>query len=168
MPGAAIIAGLVSGLVGAPIGTLLTISHERAAEFRSRMFVAAEDFLRRAETVRRRAGHPPDGMPQYQALELLLTAWDQLVSAAILIELLFGKNSEAAHWAREVTSELSEAEDSLRAVAGARPDPQAAAGNPQAAAGNPQAAAGASPRGAGDALERFAEAAAAQVRRHRS
>ncbi|HUL27120.1 MAG TPA: hypothetical protein VLW44_15285 [Streptosporangiaceae bacterium] len=154
MPGAAIIVGLVSGLVGALIGTLLTISHERAAEFRSRMFVAAEDFLRRAETVRRRARRPPEGMPQYQALELLLTAWDQLVSAAIVIELLFGKNSEAAHWAREVTSELSAGEDSLRAAAGARPDPQAAGG------GNPQ--------GTGDALERFAEAAAAQVRRHRS
>ena len=154
MPGAAIIVGLVSGLVGSLIGTLLTISHERAAEFRGRMFVAAEDFLRRAEEVRRRARHPPAGLPQYQALEFLLAAWDQLVSASIVIELLFGKSSETARWAREVTSELADANEALRAAAGAPPDPQAVTGEHGQAAG--------------DALERFAEAASAQVRKHRN
>jgi hypothetical protein len=154
MPAAAIIVGLVSGLVGGLLGALLTISHERAAEFRSRMFVAAEDFLRRAQEVRRRARHPPAGLPPAQALELLLTAWDQLVSALILIELLYGKDSEAAHWAREATTELSDVEETLRTAIEASPDSRAAIEEHMQTAGG--------------ALEKFAEAAAAQVRRRRN
>jgi len=154
MPAAAIIVGLVSGLVGGLLGALLTISHERAAEFRGRMFVAAEDFLRRAEEVRRRARRPAAGLPPSQALELLLTAWDQLVSAVILIELLYGKDSEAAHWAREATSELSDVEETLRTAVEASPDARAAIDQHM--------------QTAGVALEKFADAAAAQVRRRRS
>jgi hypothetical protein len=154
MPAAAIIVGLVSGLIGGLLGTLLTISHERAAEFRSRMFVAAEDFLRRAEAVRRRARPPPAGLPRYQALDLLLTAWDQLVSAVILVELLYGKDSEAAHWAREATSELSDVEETLRTAIEASPASRAAIDEHMETAGV--------------ALGKFAEAAAAQVRRHRN
>jgi len=41
----ALVTGLGSGLVGSVIGTMLTVSHQRAAEFRSRMLSAAEDFL---------------------------------------------------------------------------------------------------------------------------
>ena len=47
----AVVVGLGSGLVSSIVSTLLTISHERAAEFRSRMLQAAEDFLRRSEAV---------------------------------------------------------------------------------------------------------------------
>ena len=43
---AAIIIGLASGLVSSIVGTLLTIRHERGAEFRTRMLTAAEDYLR--------------------------------------------------------------------------------------------------------------------------
>jgi len=45
----AILVGVGAGLLSGLIGTFLTISHERGAEFRTRMLAAAEDFLRTAE-----------------------------------------------------------------------------------------------------------------------
>jgi hypothetical protein len=41
---AVILVGLAGGLLGSAAATLLTISHERAAEFRTRMLNAADDF----------------------------------------------------------------------------------------------------------------------------
>jgi hypothetical protein len=41
---AVILVGLAGGVIGSAVTTLLTISHERAAEFRSHMLNAADDF----------------------------------------------------------------------------------------------------------------------------
>ena len=79
------------------------------------MLLAAEDFLRRGEAVRRFARRPhltADGVP----LNTLLDAWDELVSAVVLVELLFGRSSEAAHWARETANELRDVEQAIRAA----------------------------------------------------
>ena len=111
----AIVIGLGSGLVSSIVSTLLTISHERAAEFRSRMLQAAEDFLRRAEAVRRFARRPRSTAAS-EPLDVLLDAWDDLVSAVVLVELLFGHDSEAAHWARKTSNELKDVEEELRAA----------------------------------------------------
>jgi hypothetical protein len=102
--------GLGSGLAG----SVLTVSHERAAEFRSRMLLAAEDFLRRAETMRALA-RGPGAETSGESVTLLLRAWDDLVPAVILVELLFGHDSDAAIEAREVGNELRDVERALRA-----------------------------------------------------
>jgi hypothetical protein len=111
----AIVVGLGSGLASSMVSTLMTISHERAAEFRSRMLQAAEDFLRRAEAARRLVRRPRSTAAE-EPLDALLDAWDDLVSATIMIELLFGHDSEAAYWAREASNELKDVEEELRAV----------------------------------------------------
>jgi hypothetical protein len=153
---AAVVVGLGSGLVSSIVSTVLTISHERAAEFRSRMLLAAEDFLRRAEVVRRLARRPHDtaaGGP----LGALLDAWDDLVSAVVLVELLFGRDSEAAHWAREASNELKDVEEELRSALEVPSDLTAPMSEQQI---NDHMLA------AGQAMDRFG--AATQVRRHRT
>src|SRR6476620_10273469 len=52
---AVILVGLAGGLLGSTVATLLTISHERAAEFRSRMLNAADDFSTGAITALQQA-----------------------------------------------------------------------------------------------------------------
>jgi hypothetical protein len=91
----AIVVGLGSGLGSSMVSTLLTVSHERAAEFRSRMLQAAEDFLRRAEAARRLVRRPRSTTAE-EPLDALLDAWGDLVSAVILIELLFNRDSLGA------------------------------------------------------------------------
>jgi len=152
----AIIVGLGSGLASSIIGTLLTISHERAGEFRSRMLLAAEDFLRRGEAVRRFARRPLRTTTN-EALDALLDAWDDLVSAVMLVELLFGHNSEAAHWARETSNELRDVEEELRAALEARSDLVTPI-HEQLLKDHMSAA--------GEAMDRFGNAAAAQVRHY--
>lgn len=49
---AAILVGVGSGLLSGLAGTLLTITHERGAEMRTRMLTAAEEFIRAAEACR--------------------------------------------------------------------------------------------------------------------
>jgi hypothetical protein len=148
----AIIVGLGSGLAGSVIGTVLTVSHERAAEFRSRMLLAAEDFLRRGETVRRFVRRPHDTTTA-SPLDVLLDAWDELVPAVVLVELLFGRTSESAHWAREAANELSDVEKALRAAIEADSTSAEPIEDHMLAAGH--------------AMDRFGEVAASQVRRHR-
>jgi hypothetical protein len=46
---AVILVGLAGGVIGSAVTTLLTISHERAAEFRSHMLNAADDFSTRRD-----------------------------------------------------------------------------------------------------------------------
>lgn len=113
---AAVVIGLGSGLAGSVITQLLTMSHQREIEFRSRILLAAEDFLRRAETVRRFARRP-HGAGADEPLELLEGAWDNLVPSVIMIELLFGQGSEATRWAQMAGKELSEVIDILPTVA---------------------------------------------------
>ena len=55
-------------------------------------------------------------MPSGGPLDALLDAWDDLVSAVVLVELLFGRDSEAAHWAREASNELKDVEEELRSA----------------------------------------------------
>lgn len=153
----AIIVGLGSGLGSSIIGTLLTVSHERAAEFRSRMLLAAEDFLRRAEAVRRFARRPHSTAAS-EPLEVLLDAWDDLVSAAVLIELLFRHGSEAAHWARETVNELSDVAAELRAIE-AHSDPYELVRKQRIEEHMSRA---------GDAMDRFGQVAPTQVRRYGS
>lgn len=155
---AAVVVGLGSGLISSIVSTLLTISHERAAEFRSRMLQAAEDFLRRAEAVRRLARRPRDtavGAP----LDALLDGWDDLVSAVVLVELLFGRDSEAAHWAREASNELKDVEEEIRSALEASSDLTAPISE-QRIKDHMLAA--------GQAMDRFGAAAATQVRRYRT
>jgi hypothetical protein len=154
----AVVVGLGSGLFSSIVSTLLTISHERAAEFRSRMLQAAEDFLRRAEAVRRLARRPR-GTAAGGPLEALLDAWDDLVSAVVLVELLFGRDSEAAHWAREASNELKDVAEELRSALEAPSDLTASISEQQI---NDRMLA------AGEAMDGFGDVAAAQVRRHRT
>ena len=58
-----ILVGLGSGLVGSVVGTQRTISHERAAEFRSRMLLAAEDRPSAPEQPRRPGQASPARRP---------------------------------------------------------------------------------------------------------
>ncbi len=154
----AVVVGLGSGLISSIVSTLLTISHERAAEFRSRMLQAAEDFLRRAEAVRRLARRPR-GTAAGEPLDALLDAWDDLVSAVVLVELLFGRDSEAAHWAREASNGLKDVEEELRSAVEAPSDLTAPISEQQIKDHM---------LAAGQAMDRFGAAAATQVRRHRT
>ena len=154
----AIVVGLGSGLVSSIVGTLLTISHERAAEFRSRMLQAAEDFLRRAEAVRRFARRPRNTAAS-EPLDALLDAWDDLVSAVVLVELLFGHDSEAAYWARETSNELKDVEEELRAALETHSDLTTPIREQRI---NDHMLV------AGQAMDRFGTTAAMQVRRYRA
>jgi hypothetical protein len=113
---AAVVIGLGSGLAGSVVAPLLTISHQRETEFRNRILLAAEDFLRQAETVRRFARRP-HGSGADEPVELLKNAWDDLVPSVIMIELLFGHESEATQWAQTAGNELGEVIDLLPAIA---------------------------------------------------
>jgi hypothetical protein len=153
----AIIVGLGSGLVSSIVSTLLTISHERTAEFRSRMLQVAEDFLRRAEAVRRFARRPRGTASE--PIDALLDAWDDLASAVVLVELLFGHDSEAAYWATETGNELKDVEQELRTAV----ESHSALSAPireQRIEDHMLAA--------GQAMKRFGTVAAMQVRRHRT
>ena len=114
----ALVTGLCSGLAGSVIGTLLTVSHERAAEFRSRMLSAAEDFLKYGDMARRfaRHAHGTSQEERIEALTALEIAWDDLVSASERVVLLFGPGSKAASLAQEPVTELAEFRDLLRAA----------------------------------------------------
>ncbi len=123
-----------------------------------RMLQAAEDFLRRAEAVRRLARRPR-GTAAGEPLDALLDAWDDLVSAVVLVELLFGRDSEAAHWAREASNELKDVEEELRSALEAPSDLTAPISEQQIKDHM---------LAAGQAMDRFGAAAATQVRRHRT
>lgn len=117
----AVVIGLVSGLASGLLGTLLTISHQRNAEFRSRMLRAAEDFLVTAEHFRRRIRHPDQ--PPLEALRSLGPAWDDLIPAVTLIDLLYGADSQPAHYARCTANEFSDIPEALaRVVSGEKRD----------------------------------------------
>jgi hypothetical protein len=117
------------------------------------MLLAAEDFIRYGEAVRRFARHP-HGTAATNPLDVLQAAWDDLVAAVALVQLLFGHDSEAAHWARETANELSDMEKELRA---AIKDDSEFAGTIEEHM-----------LAAGDAMEKFGKVAALQVRKRRS
>jgi hypothetical protein len=104
---AAVVIGLGSGVASGLLGTLLSISHQRGAEWRSRRLDAAAEFLRRAEEVRRLARRGPEGDPEF-SLALVRRTWDELVPAVSMIELLYGYWSQPAHFAHVIGSELGD------------------------------------------------------------
>ena len=111
---AAVIIGLGTGVASGLLGTILTISHQRGAEFRSRMLRAAEDFLRAAEQVRRLIRQPE--REPVDAIRFVRAAWEDLVPTVTLVELLYGRDSQTAHLARATGNELQSVEEALQAV----------------------------------------------------
>jgi hypothetical protein len=120
---AVILVGIGGALFGSLFGTLLTISHERAAEFRAHMLNAADDFstgaitalheLRSAAGEIRKDDAPLDDPKTRwfrQEIRARLDAANQAVDDALArrarIDLLFGHTSPVAAAATAVTSQL--------------------------------------------------------------
>jgi hypothetical protein len=92
---AAIVIGLGSGVAG----TLLSISHQRGSEFRTRMLDAAASFLDHAEAIRR-VVRSPRGAGITDPIVAIRDRWDDLVPHVMMVELLFGTASAPAQLAR--------------------------------------------------------------------
>jgi hypothetical protein len=103
---AAVVIGLGSGVASGLFGTLLSISHQRGAELRSRRLDAASEFLRRAEEVRRLARRGNQN-PEFSVAFVRRTS-GELIPAVSMIELLYGFWAKSTHYARGVGNELRE------------------------------------------------------------
>jgi hypothetical protein len=106
--------GLLSGLAG----TLLTITHERDAEMRTRMLTAAEEFIRAAEACRQsvrvaRADRSKD------TWTVVRDRYDDLIPTVTLVELLYGYSSKPGLRAKGVGSSVIDVKDELAKGAGA-------------------------------------------------
>jgi hypothetical protein len=107
-------AALLVGLGGGVLGTLLTVSHERGAEMRTRMLDAADDYvhgsMQMANAARdlkyallsRQRLNPPDDELDALLAELRESA-DELSLTLARIQLLFGASS--ATWANATKAE---------------------------------------------------------------
>lgn len=107
---AAILIALGSGL----LGTLLTISHERGAEFRTRQLTSAEDFLRGAEKIRQALRRPLSADPD-EALARIRDAREELVATVMWVGLLYGPRSEANTLAESAGGFMWNAEEAWEA-----------------------------------------------------
>jgi hypothetical protein len=109
---AAVVIGLGSGLLSGLVGTFATITHERGAEFRTRMLSAAENFIHVAEGVRQavRVCRADLSDETYRTLE---QRFDDLVPAVTLVELLYGHASATAVAARYVGSAVIDVRSAL-------------------------------------------------------
>ncbi len=119
---AVILVGLGSAVLGSLLGTLPTISHERAAEFRSRMQSAADEFSTGAITALQQARFAAGEVlkdettplsdergfrPEIQAhLDKANEAVDDVLAKQARIHLLFGDQSPAGIAASGVESQL--------------------------------------------------------------
>lgn len=119
---AVILVGLGSAVLGSLLGTLLTISHERAAEFRSRMLSAADEFSTGAisalQQARNAAGEvwkedtPLDDETGWFRAEIkghfdaANAAVDDVLAKQARVHFLFGDQSLAGIAAAGVTSQL--------------------------------------------------------------
>jgi hypothetical protein len=119
---AVVLVGLGSAVLGSLLATLLTITHERSAEFRSRMLNAADEFstgaieaLQQAqvtagEVMKDSATPLVDGeglRPEIQEqLDKVNAAFDDLLAKQARIHLLFGDHSPAGVAAAGVCSQL--------------------------------------------------------------
>lgn len=101
----AIVIGLGSGLAGAFIAWLFMTSNDRIAEERGRMTIAAEYFMRYSEGIRS-IGPPAGEAAPAQRIDRLEAVRDDLASAVNLIDLIFGRDSKATHYARSAEVEL--------------------------------------------------------------
>ncbi len=115
--------GLVGGVLGTLVGTALTISHERGAEFRTRMLTAADEFLqtagisfRRATdlmTLLKRDDQPPRDQVDAAFQDLEELGWELLLKLT-RITLLFDEGSLAVNSALDASSAVEEATKALR------------------------------------------------------
>jgi GNAT superfamily N-acetyltransferase len=144
---AAILVGVASGLGSGLVGTLLTIGHERAAEMRTRLLTAAEEFVRAAEACRK-AIRDARAEPSESTYNLVRDRYDDLVPTVTLVELLYGFSSRPSLRAKGVGSAFIDARDEL------------AKGHSRDEAVIEEAL-----RDFGESLTIFGEAAADQVRR---
>ena len=118
---AVILVGLGSAILGSLLATMLTISHERAAELRGHMLSAADEFstgaiaaLQQARIVAGEVKNPAtpiwDGMnfePEIQAhLDKANGAADEVLAKQARVHLLFGDQSPTGIAAAGVTSQL--------------------------------------------------------------
>ena len=119
---AVILVGLGSAILGTLVATLLTISHERAAELRAHMISAADDFSTGAISALQQAriaagevkkdpsrplGDGKNFTPEIQAhLDKANGAVDEVLAKQARVHLLFGDQSPAGLAAAGVTSQL--------------------------------------------------------------
>jgi hypothetical protein len=97
---ATILVAVVSGLGAGTVGTFLSIAHERGAELRTRRLDAAAAFLDAANHLRRTVVRPAsEGEVRSRLAEV---RFDDLVQETFKIELLFGRDSVPAQYARTV------------------------------------------------------------------
>jgi hypothetical protein len=117
-----ILVGLGSAILGTLVATLLTISHERAAELRAHMISAADDFSTGAISALQQAriaagevkkdpsrplGDGTNFTPEIQAhLDKANGAVDEVLAKQARVHLLFGDQSPAGLAAAGVTSQL--------------------------------------------------------------
>jgi L-2-hydroxyglutarate oxidase LhgO len=122
-----VLVGLASGVVGTLLSTLLRISHERAAELRSRMLEAADDYVRALDDACRLADEA--GLPQVaasffthegelasdeaaaaeSAREAAVTALRTVEGLRSRIRLLYGPDSSASNDAKRAYEKVAEA-----------------------------------------------------------
>jgi hypothetical protein len=102
---------LVTGIgIGGLLGTLMTISHERGAEFRSRMLTAADEFLQTVSALANSVApvrwalerEPRVDEEVADALRTMEALYEELLPKAIRLELLFG-DSPTVHYAGEIS-----------------------------------------------------------------
>jgi len=109
---AAVVIGLGSGLLSGLVGTFATITHERGAEFRTRMLSAAEDFIRAAEGFRQAVRFARADLNK-DTFEALVQRYDDLVPTVTMVELLYGHESAPAIATRYVGNAVLEVKDEL-------------------------------------------------------
>lgn len=116
-----IIVGLASGVIGTVISTLLRISHERAADLRTRMLDAADDFVTAAVAAREAVDGVDtllsvaefiDQQPETKDARARFQAAHEAIDAAEIrcprLRLLFGAMSDAAKQANLVTDGMAQ------------------------------------------------------------
>jgi hypothetical protein len=114
-------ATLLVGLAGGIIGTLATVSHERGAEFRTRMLTAADEYLQALTDAVNRVGDvrtlPNDAEAQLDdAFEQLEEALDEARVMLGRVNLLFGANSPTWATASTAFKAVSDQAETLHAL----------------------------------------------------
>jgi hypothetical protein len=114
MSWATIVVGFAGALLGGLLGTFATISHERGAEIRTRQLNAAEAFLTAAGRVTN-ALRLPEEMTRDGMIEGYARESEALLVHIPLVQLVFGRESEAARCARDAWGNYAVIADLLAA-----------------------------------------------------
>ena len=119
----ALLVGLAGGVLGTLVGTLLTISHERGAEFRTRMLSAADDFLRAATEVAQSIGTAESAITSKEPdeqIEPLMRAFRESSSRLVIeysrVQLLFGAESQTYKSAVGAIEAINDLRQALRSI----------------------------------------------------